>query len=292
MVRVMNPASATLAADPAERIVDAGGVAAGKRGRLLVSAMMGVAIQAILIVPLVLEFANPRDFALEESAIPIQVVPEEQPPAAPEEKREQQDERPRTRELDEKIATDAPRKASEDDADKAARDKQSGAPRVDPAPRPKPAEAAATSEASEEDMREAEVIREAGVKTDKPPAPKTPSQPMAMMTMMPAYTAASPTPPATLAFGAADPTYLASVFGQIMVHMRSPPAGRADASGDVGFVVDGRGRLSYSALRRSSGVPELDAAAMRAVREAAPYPPPPIGAAVQLTYHFGAGQEP
>ena len=63
---------------------------------------------------------------------------------------------------------------------------------------------------------------------------------------------------------------------------------RATGRGSVVFYVDEAGKLIYQQLKESSGVPELDAAALNAVRTAAPYPPVPFGHSHVLVFSFGA----
>jgi periplasmic protein TonB len=52
--------------------------------------------------------------------------------------------------------------------------------------------------------------------------------------------------------------------------------------------VDETGKLVYQELKESSGVPELDAGALNAVRTAAPYPAVPFGHPHVTVFSFGA----
>ena len=58
--------------------------------------------------------------------------------------------------------------------------------------------------------------------------------------------------------------------------------------GKIGFVVDGRGRLTQRFVQEGSGSLELDEAAMRAVAAAAthPFPPPPHGRPLGIVFTY------
>jgi TonB family protein len=62
--------------------------------------------------------------------------------------------------------------------------------------------------------------------------------------------------------------------------------------GVVDFYVDEGGNLVGRKLVSSSGSPNLDAAVMGAIAEAAPYPTPPNWGPVSLNYNFGKKVEP
>ncbi len=80
--------------------------------------------------------------------------------------------------------------------------------------------------------------------------------------------------------GQAKTTYLTILYGLIMPHMRIPSSAKANPTitkGVVSFYIDEAGNLTHQAIYKSSGSAELDAAAISAVRQAAPFPPPPRG---------------
>jgi protein TonB len=59
--------------------------------------------------------------------------------------------------------------------------------------------------------------------------------------------------------------------------------------GMVAFTVDGTGGLANRRITLESGSSELDAAALKAVAEAAPFPPPPQGMPLELEFtYYGA----
>ncbi len=68
--------------------------------------------------------------------------------------------------------------------------------------------------------------------------------------------------------------------GAVMARLsRAPrPSVRARGAATVAFAVDGGGGLAQAAIAQSSGSTELDRAALRLVRRAAPFPAPPPGA--------------
>ena len=90
--------------------------------------------------------------------------------------------------------------------------------------------------------------------------------------------------------GQAQTTYLTIVYGLIMKHLRMTDALRAEAEkvvGAISFVVDGHGQVVERSVTQPSGLNPLDAAALEAVREAAPYPTPPMGMPVGLKFTYG-----
>jgi protein TonB len=77
----------------------------------------------------------------------------------------------------------------------------------------------------------------------------------------------------------------------IMSHVRVVSTARASPTrhdGAIVFAVDGKGNLLQRSVARASGLPELDAAALEAVAEASPFPPPPQGAPLRLRFTYGS----
>ena len=68
--------------------------------------------------------------------------------------------------------------------------------------------------------------------------------------------------------------------GKVMKKISRVPKPRVGSKGTsvVAFTIAPGGALSAISLARSSGSPKLDQAALRVVRKAAPFPPPPAGA--------------
>lgn len=90
--------------------------------------------------------------------------------------------------------------------------------------------------------------------------------------------------------GNAQTTYLTVVYGLIMKHLRMTDSVRAAAeraAGAISFVVDGHGQVFQRSVTQPSGLNALDAAALQAVSEAAPFPPPPMGLPVGLKFTYG-----
>ncbi len=103
---------------------------------------------------------------------------------------------------------------------------------------------------------------------------------LAALAPIPDYKLAAPRKPSPVGGGHAKTTYLTILYGLIMPHMRIPP--RVRGSGVIGrgaivFYIDEMGNLTHQAVQQPSGAPDLDAAALAAVRRAAPFPPPPRG---------------
>jgi protein TonB len=90
--------------------------------------------------------------------------------------------------------------------------------------------------------------------------------------------------------GAAPTTYLTIVYGLIMKHLRTTEEVRIGAErvvGAISFIVDGHGEVLQRSVTQPSGVNALDAAALQAVREAAPYPAPPMGLPIGMKFTYG-----
>ncbi|MCE8006149.1 TonB family protein [Aestuariivita sp.] len=68
--------------------------------------------------------------------------------------------------------------------------------------------------------------------------------------------------------------------GQVMRKIARVPKPRVDARGTaiIRFSISGSGGLSGASVAQSSGSAALDQAALRVIRRAAPFPPPPTGA--------------
>jgi protein TonB len=93
-----------------------------------------------------------------------------------------------------------------------------------------------------------------------------------------------------VAIGSAQSRYLKIVYGMIRAHLHESPELHVDSAnrpGVVDFYVDENGNLIGRKLASSSGSPNLDAAVMTAIAEAAPYPAPPNWRPLYLNYNFG-----
>ncbi len=89
--------------------------------------------------------------------------------------------------------------------------------------------------------------------------------------------------------GSGPANYNSTLYGMIVPLIRFPQGAqqvprRGPAA--VGFIVDGRGRLAGISIVKASGVPAIDLAVVVAIRQAAPYPPPPNGQPLGLELHY------
>lgn len=214
--------------------------------------------------------------------------------------------------IDEKPATDAPKAESKEKSEqnapeeaKEAKTKRNEpekvAPQDDKPQGLKDAEddadgdkpPAPTTDKQVEDKPDAEIVERAE-KTPKPtekPEPKenkpakkgesmSIADQVAALAPLPDFKLAAPPKPSPVAGGQAKTTYLTILYGLIMPHMRIPPRVREmqmPSKGVVAFYIDELGNLTHQAVYKSSGIPDLDSAALAAVRAAAPFPPPPRG---------------
>ena len=98
---------------------------------------------------------------------------------------------------------------------------------------------------------------------------------LAALAPIPDYKLAAPRKFSPVGGGHAKTTYLTILYGLIMPHMRIPPRVRGSGAigrGAVVFYIDEMGNLTHQAVHQPSGAPDLDAAALAAVRRAAPFP--------------------
>ncbi len=252
-------------------------------------------------------------------APPPKPEPEPQPKeeAKPEEKKPD----PAQSSYYEKPATDAPRAQNEETVERPAKDKETKAQRKAPPPRTaqKPAprkqpsldEAAAAKEISEktaalkpaEEKPDAETVEQADVKQEQIPEKESLAETQGetkkgVKSLAEELTAPDPAPQymfsgaakaAPVSGGKADRTYLSILWGLIVPGVRIPEnieAAHQHREGIAVFTVDIKGNLSRIEIRKSSGLPELDAAAIEAVRRAAPFPPPPRGLVYPINFQF------
>lgn len=245
---------------------------------------------------------------------------EEEPPPKEEEKKPEPEKKPETAPLDEKPATDAPRAPNKETQKQEAPDKETAAPTpakpllerlMTPTPsepkatpgekQPTPEDAARTPD---EDRPEAETIDEAAPKPlpkpdkkqaqpDKKAPPgeggKSIADMVAALAPLPDYHFGGVSKPAPVAGGNAETTYLTILYGLIMPKYHAPPMAALRSrmgKGVITFYIDPRGNLVHQAVRQSSGVPDVDAAALAAVRKAAPFPPPPTTLPVGIRWEY------
>ncbi|MGO9672895.1 MAG: TonB family protein [Methylocella sp.] len=280
---------------------------------------------ALLVAFLIYENRNAERLAQPEE-IPVELVqqiPEPQvepPPPPPKEKQPQPKQKVAD---DEKPAFDAPREANKETIEREASEQHTQAQRQaapteqnaqTPAP-PKPPEATANADvqAPQEDAPvkpadenpNAEPLDKAEAAPEKQPTEKkapvlskapttkakqtTIADQLASLAPTPDYHLGSAARPSPVGGGTAKTTYLSILFGLIMRQFHFPPGlqeSHQQIEGIVAFYVDERGNLTHQAIYRASGRPDLDQAAMIAVRRAAPFPPPPPGDPHAIWFHF------
>lgn len=211
-----------------------------------------------------------------------------------------------------KPATDAPRTANKEKTERQNTDKETQAPtHAEPVPNavpkptptpvkpmqnaaPAPAERTAAP-AVPDDKPDAEALAKAEPVKDQKPTQKAKStkeraplprhdraalaREFAALSRSPHFSVAARAKPSPIGGGHCDTVaYLCTLYGLIMRHQHYPESARARhlrGKVVVAFWLDERGDLTHQALYRTSGYPELDAAAVEAIRRAAPFPPPP-----------------
>ena len=290
------------------------------RGRFTLIVALCFLLHAL---PLLLLYylGDAQDLGPDEQAIPVEMIAEPPPPPPqpepPPPKNEKQAEKIP---FDEKPATDAPRAANDEKVKRDATDDASHAPKPTPDTestekkppseaadsKEKPLDAKAAPEASapklKEDRPDAEPVNAA--ETQRPDAPEqtkaqqaapqpakqpTPAQPsMATFSPLPDYSFAPMSKNTPIAGGKAASTYLSIVYGMLASHMRFPavPPGHPHGRGEISFDIDFAGALIRARVTKSTGIPALDAAAVAAIRAAAPFPFPPTGNGLSLRVNF------
>ncbi|MGA2637588.1 TonB family protein [Methylocella sp.] len=250
----------------------------------------------------------------------VQPPPPPPPPPPPKEKQPQ----PKQKMVeDEKPAFDAPREANKETIEREAPEQTTQAQRQaapteqsakTPAP-PKPPEATANAEvqAPQEDAPvkpadenpNAEALDKAEPAPEKKPTEKkapvvskepttkakktTVADQLASLAPTPDYHLGSAARPSPVGGGTAKTTYLSILFGLIMRQFHFPPGlqeSHQQMEGIIAFYVDENGNLTHQAVYRASGRADLDAAALSAVRKAAPFPPPPPGDPRAIWFHY------
>jgi len=249
--------------------------------------------------------------------------PEEPPPQEEPEKQKEAEKKPppppQTAKLDEKPAFDAPREQSKEKNEREAPDKETKAPvqakplldRIAPQKAPE-TKATPSEQASKEDAPaptppderpDAETIENAAPKPQITPEKKQPkpekkappgigaksiAEQIAAMEPVQNALFGGASKPSPVAGGNAETSYLTILYGLIIpqFHPPSAPAKSRSNKGMISFYIDPRGNLIHQAVRRSSGSPQIDAAALAALRHAAPFPAPPTETPVGVTWEF------
>lgn len=251
--------------------------------------------------------------------------PPQEPPPEPEPPQPQPKEKPPQQKIvdDEKPAFDAPRAANRETVERESPDQETKSERAappndqlaskpSPEKNPDPEQQAATSSEpraallrSEDDKPDAEIVDKAEPKQEEkqeekqgqvevkaspePKALKSIADQIASLEALPDYKLAGASKPAPVSGGTARTSYLSILFGMIVPHFHVPPNRRGKTAPNLGlvaFYIDEMGHLTHQVVYRSSGFSDLDAAALAAVRRAAPFPAPPRGHARTIVFQF------
>ncbi|MGA3061826.1 MAG: TonB family protein [Methylocystis sp.] len=250
--------------------------------------------------------------------------PKPEPQAKEEKPAEKPQEKPKAKQQQqpyEEPATDAPRAESPEKINRPAQDKETKALRKappsdqtaqkpSPEKRPSPVAGAAPEVSPEppalkqvEDKPDAEVTERAEINHDKPDAkePRAESQgetkqgaksladQLTNPEPVPYYQFSGAAKAAPVTGGTANTTYLSTLWGLIVPSMRIPERIKENhlrGDGVLVFNVDIKGNLTRMGIQQSSGLADLDAEALAAVRRAAPFPPPPRGLTYSISFAF------
>jgi protein TonB len=316
----------TFSADPAERLSASPRLANWReRPRFLAILLLCLCAHALLLAYLLWQDMLSAPLMPAEQEIPVEVVtlpppPEKTEPEAPKPKEEPRPQPKVEQEEYEKPAFDAPRAASKETIERETAREETKSPNVAPpkeqaakapeaakdagAQQPTPAEPVTqdSTEKKPEERPDAETVEAAAPaeqpKPDKKPTPSkmeasdtqkpgSIAEQLAALAPIPDFRLGAAAKPSPVSGGNAQTGYLSILYGLIVPRMQIPQsARRTSADGLVAFYVDERGNLTHQAIVRSSGVAELDAAAIAAVRRAAPFPAPPRGHPRSILFHY------
>ena len=227
-----------------------------------------------------------QDIPPQEEAVPVEIIVEPPPEQAEQEPAKQPEEQvkdveeqpaPVQQTFDEKAATDAARSAENDVK---AQEQKQEPPQEPP------------QEQKQDAPQSSEVAPDEPVYADVPLPPRIPQarQGLSSLEMEPLPDFKFEAPARRMPFpgGNADPTYLSTLYGMIMKHMFTPQMDRSAevVRGRIAFAIGRDGRVFQEGIAKSSGFAELDRAALTAVRRAGPFPLPPGGGPVYLTFDY------
>jgi protein TonB len=239
----------------------------------------------------------------EEIAVEVASDPSPQPaPEPPPPQPQQPEQKPP---IDLKPGIDAPRAPNKETVDREAPDAKTTTPvkgepseqaamEKPPQDRPdtaKPSPATPAPVASELKPSEAPDAEPAAVAEDSKPTveakadpapPKPVSKPgneaferqLASWEATPTFHLGAVAMPSPVSGGNAKATYFSILYGLIIPHFQRPPV-KGPAQGRIAIYIDTAGHILHQGVVETSGYPDLDAAAMEAVRKGAPFPPPP-----------------
>ena len=317
------PAATTLTAQPAERTAETRAPSSLSGVNRWVALAAALALHAAILGPVWLQFDwAPRPAAPSEE-IPVEIVVE-QPKPPPQPQPQPSDEpAPPKPPIDLSPAYDAPRAAASDVktpryGDAAAKNAEKQAPpeakqtgdKAASSDAAKPAEPTSDHQAEAKDddgpqkasddaLALAELPATVAVAPDSQPKVATMiGQPLPTWSKGKQFSAFEPVPDVQFGDAAASPvgggsaitTYTSVLLGLIRKHLRMTDAVQAQynrVEGTISFVVDGHGELLQRSVTRPSGSNAVDAATLEALREAAPFPPPPMGLPLPLDWVYG-----
>ena len=268
---------------------------------------------------------TPVEVIVEPPPAPPPPQPKPEPQAKEEKPAEKPREKPKAQQQQqlpyEEPATDAPRAESPEKINRPAQDKETKALRKappsdqtaqkpSPEKRPSPVEGAAPKVSPEppalkqaEDKPDAEVTESAEIDHDKPDqnepraeslgetkkGAKSLADQLTNPEPVPYYQFSGAAKAAPVTGGTANTTYLSTLWGLIVPSMRIPERIKENhlrGDGVLVFNVDIKGNLTRMGIQQSSGLADLDAEALAAVRRAAPFPPPPRGLTYSISFAF------
>jgi protein TonB len=256
-----------------------------RRDRRRFAAIFILCLVAHLAALVPLPFVGKDMPALEET-IPIEILVEPPPAEAEQEPEKQPEEQakeieqqpaPVQQTFDEKPATDAARSAESD----------AKAPELKQEPPQEPPQ-----EQKQDAPQASELAPEEPVYADVPLPPRIPQARQGLSSLdmepLPDFKFEAPAKRMPFPGGNAEPTYLSMLYGMIMKHMFTqqidPP--KEMLRGRIAFAIGRDGRVFQEGIVKSSGMPELDRAALTAVRRAGPFPLPPGGGPIYLTFDY------
>ena len=316
------PPATTLSAQPAERVAQTRARSSLTGFNRWVAVGVALVLHLAILGPIWLQFDWAPRPAPPSEEIPVEIVveqPKRPPPPQPQPSPEQAPPKPP---IDLEPAHDAPRAATADKPPhdgvdphknaetKAAPDQPQAGDKAAASDAAKPAEPTADHQAEAKDDDGPQKASDDPLAFAEPPATASvaPDAQVKVATMIgeplptwskgKQFSTFEPVPDVQFGDAAVSPigggqaqtTYLTIVYGLIMKHLRMTDDLRAEAEqvvGAISFAVDGRGEILQRSVTKPSGLNALDAAALEAVREAAPYPTPPMGLPVGMKFTYG-----
>jgi protein TonB len=313
------PPVAALSAEPAERLERTRAPSSLSGVNRWIALGAALVLHLTILAPLWLDFEWRPSAAPPSEEIPVEIIVEQPKPPPPPQPPEAAPPKPP---IDLEPAHDAPRgEASDVKTPRYGAEAAKSAEKQAPPDQPQAGDKAASSDAAK--PAEPTSDHQAAAKDDggplmasdeasaaaEPPAtiaaPDSRSkvatmigQPLPTWSKGKEFSTFEPVPDAQFAGDAASPvgggtantTYTSVIDGMLKKHLRMTDAVRAEYErvvGEITFGVDPHGNLLQPSVTRPSGSNSVDAAALEAVREAAPFPPSPFGVPIGLTWVYG-----